>query len=64
MDETFRKTMHRSAASINAKAVADGQNVAHAAIYGNYAGFDTPLQDIYGNNLGRLKKIKGEIRSA
>lgn len=58
MDDAFHKAIRHSAASIKAKAIADGQDVANAALYGNYAISDTPLKDIYGSNLGRLKKIK------
>ena len=58
MDDAFHKVIRHSAASIKAKAIAEGQNGARAAVYGNYATFDTPLKDIYGNNLGRLKRIK------
>ena len=42
-------------------AVADGQNVSHAAVYSNYALSGTPLKDMFGTNLPRLRKIKKEI---
>jgi hypothetical protein len=42
-------------------AVADGQNVSHASVYSNYALFSTPLEDMFGANLPRLRKIKNEI---
>jgi hypothetical protein len=42
-------------------ALADGQNVSHAAVYSNYALFSTPLKDMFGTNLPRLSKIKTEI---
>jgi len=42
-------------------AVADGQNVSHAVVYSNYALFSTPLEDMFGANLPRLRKIKNEI---
>jgi FAD/FMN-containing dehydrogenase len=58
MDDAFHKAIRHSAASIKAKAIADGQDVASAALYGNYAISDTPLKDIYGSNLARLKRIK------
>ena len=44
--------------AVRAAAVADGQNVAHAAIYPNHALFGTPLEDIYGVNVERLRKIR------
>ena len=42
-------------------AVADGQNLSHAAVYVNYTLFDTPLEDMYGGNLARLRSIKAKI---
>ena len=46
--------MHRAALS-------DGQNLSHAAVYVNYALFDTPLEDMYGGNVPKLREIKAEI---
>jgi hypothetical protein len=46
---------------IRAAALADGQNVSHAAKYPNYALFGTPLEDIYGGNVKRLRKIRAAI---
>ncbi len=40
-----------------AAAVADGQNVSHAAIYPNHALFGTPLEDIYGGNVERFMQF-------
>jgi hypothetical protein len=42
-------------------AVADGQPVAHASKYVNYALFSTPLEEIYGDNLDRLRKIRAAV---
>ena len=42
-------------------ALADGQNVSHAAKYVNYALFGTPLEDMYGGNVERLREIKAVI---
>ncbi len=47
--------------TIHAAALADGQNVSHAAKYPNYALFGTPLEGIYGGNVERLRKIKAAI---
>jgi hypothetical protein len=49
------------AKTIRGVALADGQDLSHAAVYVNYALFDTPLEDIYGGNLPRLRKIKAKI---
>ncbi len=42
-------------------ALEDGQNVLHAAKYPNYALFATPLEDLYGGDVERLRKIKAAI---
>ena len=47
--------------TIHAAALADGQNVSHAAVYVNYALFGTPLKEIYGGNVERLRKIRAAI---
>jgi hypothetical protein len=53
--------LRKESAAIRAVALADGQNVSHAAVYVNYALFDTPLEDIYGQNVPRLRKIRAAI---
>jgi hypothetical protein len=47
--------------TIHATALADGQNVSHAAVYVNYALFGTPLKDMYGGNVERLRQIRAAI---
>jgi len=59
-DATMQQAIRNSAALLKSQAIADGQDVANAAMYGNYAIFDTPLEDIYGDNLPRLRSIKAE----
>ena len=39
-------------------AQSEGQDVADAALYGNYAMFDTPLERIYGANVDGLRAVK------
>ena len=46
---------------IHAAALADGQNVSHAAVYVNYALFGTPLKEMYGGNVERLRAIRAAI---
>ena len=53
--------LHDGAKTIRGVAIADGQNLSRAAVYVNYALFDTPLEEIYGGNLARLRKIKAKI---
>ena len=47
--------------TVKAVAIADGQNVSHAAKYANYAIFGTPLEEIYGGNVEKLRKIRASI---
>ncbi len=42
-------------------ALQDGQNVSHLTKYPNYAIFGTPLEDMYGGNVERLRKIRAAI---
>ena len=58
LDETMAKALRNYSDAVSAVAVADGQNVSHAAVYPNNALFDTPLEDLYGDNLPRLRAIK------
>lgn len=58
MVKVFHDAMQQSVALIKAKAIAEGQDVANAPVYVNYATFDAPLKDIYGDNVGRLKCIE------
>jgi hypothetical protein len=49
--------LRQSTAAVRSAALADGQDVADAAIYGNGALFGTPVEDIYGANVPRLREI-------
>ena len=61
IDSIVASTMRKEATRIHKVALADGQNVSHAAKYVNYALFGTPLEDIYGGNLERLREIRAAI---
>jgi hypothetical protein len=61
LDETMASALRQFSDAIRGAALADGQNVSHAAKYVNYALFGTPLEDMYGGNLDRLRKIRGAI---
>lgn len=50
-----------SAKTLQQVAISEGQDIAGAAIYGNYALADVPLSAIYGKNVPRLRKIKQKI---
>ena len=61
LDETMANALRSITNTIQAAALADGQNVSHAAIYPNYALFGTPLEDMYGGNVERLRQIRAAI---
>ena len=61
LDDTMVSALRQMSDAVRAAAVADGQNVLHAAIYPNHALFGTPLEDIYGGNVKRLHKIRKMI---
>jgi Berberine and berberine like len=54
-------TLRHISGTIRAAALADGQNVSRAAKYPNYALFGTPLEDIYGGNVKKLRRIRAAI---
>jgi hypothetical protein len=61
LDDTMAFAIRSFSDAIREAALADGQNVSHAAKYPNYALFGTPLEDMYGRNVERLRKIKAAI---
>ncbi|KAI9465691.1 FAD-binding domain-containing protein [Lactarius psammicola] len=61
LDATMARALRQNTDLARAAVLADGQNVSHAAIYPNYALFDTPLKDMYGANVPRLRKIRAKI---
>jgi len=61
LDDKMPSVVRKISETIRAVALADGQNVSHAAKYMNYATFGTPLEDMYGGNVERLRKIRAAI---
>ena len=61
LDKTMAYALRNMSSTIHAAALADGQNVSHAAVYPNYALFGTPLEDMYGGNVERLRMIRAAI---
>jgi hypothetical protein len=61
LDDKMPFVVRNISDTIRAVAFADGQNVSHAAKYVNYAVFGTPLEDMYGGNVERLRKIRTSI---
>ena len=61
LDKTMADALRDGSKTIHDVAVADGQNLSNAAAYVNYALFSTPLEDMYGENVARLRRIKAKI---
>ncbi|KAI0290497.1 FAD-binding domain-containing protein [Russula brevipes] len=61
LNETMSRALRQSSDAVRAAALDDGQDLSRAAVYVNYALFDTPLEDMYGGNLERLREIKASI---
>jgi hypothetical protein len=61
LDDTIALALRNISDVIRDVALADGQNVSHAAKYVNYALFGTALKDMYGGNVERLQKIRAAI---
>jgi hypothetical protein len=60
-DTAFQNAARQSTAYLTSIAEGEGQNIANAALYGNYAIYDTPVSRIYGSNLPALKVIKALV---
>jgi hypothetical protein len=61
LDDSMAIVVRNISDTIRAVALAEGQNVSHAAKYVNYATFGTPLEEMYGGNVARLRKIRALI---
>lgn len=57
-DAQFRAAIVSSAQQITRTAIADGQDVADAPLYGNYAIDTTPISRIFGAKMPALKALK------
>ena len=55
----FHSAVKQSAEQIRKVAMAEGQNV--GGKFPGYAIYDTPLEDIYGGNLQRLRALKKRV---
>ncbi|PFH53329.1 hypothetical protein AMATHDRAFT_55211 [Amanita thiersii Skay4041] len=61
-DNDFYLALRQSAAQLRAVAMEYGQNaVGNAAVYPNYALIGTPLKDMYGRNVPRLRALKKRV---
>ncbi|KAF8329196.1 FAD-binding domain-containing protein [Amanita rubescens] len=61
LDDVIFSAIRESADRIRDAAIADGQDISNAPLYPNYAIFDTPLEDMYGGNVGRLEALKQTV---
>ncbi|CDO76772.1 hypothetical protein BN946_scf184978.g1 [Trametes cinnabarina] len=59
-DETMQNAARQSAAHLMQVVLGEGQDIADAALYGNYAIMETPLERIYGQNVPRLQALKAK----
>ena len=57
-DALMRDAAAQSAAQLTRVAVAEGQDVADAPLYGNYAMAGTPAERIFGDSLPRMQATK------
>ncbi|KAK0232019.1 FAD dependent oxidoreductase [Armillaria nabsnona] len=61
-DNIFHDAIRQSAAHLYNVAVSEGQSdIVGAALYPNYAIFDTPVESLYGSNVARMKQIKASV---
>lgn len=60
-DVIMHDALKDSCARLTQVALADGQDIANASLYGNYAVFDTPLEKILGQNIANLTNLQKQI---
>jgi hypothetical protein len=58
VDNIMADAVRTSAATLVEAGMRDGQDLANAAPYVNYALFGTPLKKMYGDHLERLREIR------
>ena len=61
LDHIIASALREQSEALHGAILADGQDVSKSSVYVNYALFDTPLEDMYGENVPRLRKIRAEI---
>ncbi|KAI0071682.1 FAD-binding domain-containing protein [Panus rudis PR-1116 ss-1] len=57
-DDIMANAIRASAAHLTQVAMDEGQDLTNASPYGNYAIFVTPVDEIFGQNLARMRRIK------
>ncbi|KAF8260165.1 FAD-binding domain-containing protein [Lactarius quietus] len=58
LDQYMYDSLRSLSASILEAGIKDGQDLKDAAVYTNYAVYGTPLEEMYGKNVKRLREIK------
>lgn len=61
LDEEYASALRQSADKITEVALQEGKTFIHAALYPNYAIFGTKLQDLYSENLEKLRRLKKRV---
>jgi hypothetical protein len=60
-DQDFHNAVRSSAKILFDIAQSEGQSLQGVPLYPNYAIYGTPLTDIYGSNLPRLRRLQSEV---
>jgi len=62
LDPEFHSAVNQSAAQVHNAALAEGQTgIIGAPLYPNYAIYDTPLTNMYGQNVAILQSVKAAV---
>jgi len=60
-DEDFHDAARSSARALIGVAQSEGQSLQGVPLYPNYAIYGTPLKDIYGSNLPKLRSLQSKV---
>lgn len=60
-DEAMQAAAAQSAAHLRAVALGAGEDIADVPVYGNYAGPNTPVEQIFGDSLPRMRETKQRV---
>ena len=61
-DEDFHNAIWESTRRVTQAAIEEGQDIQYAPKYPNYAMYDTPMEEMYGEkNLERLRELKKRV---
>jgi len=60
-DDYVNMAIRKLSDGVQTVAIQEGESRADDIVYSNYAVADTPLELIYGDNIGRLREIKNVV---